>query len=221
MGDSRLQLLSAMTENFTHRLHLVCTDGDLAFGRCIRVLFALSPNSTPSSSDLKHNVASLDPSHASNKRHCKASAGIDTVFGKWSMASSRQKWCTTAWGVAQVDRIALASSAPSLLELWQERTLLWRPLWIGVLQCILPLLEIVFRNWDSVRVGGPALNVAAIVMRMQTDRESKRVRLDGWSLHEDPTANAESSGDETGAHDGRRGGGLGKKRKEQSLLQCQ
>ena len=92
--------------------------------------------------------------------------------------------------------------------------------WIGVLQCIHSLLEIVFCNWDSVRVGGPALNVAAVGMRMQTDRESKRMRLDGWGLHEDPTANAESSGDEKGAHDGklgeRRGGGLGEKRKEQS-----
>ena len=42
MLDSRLQLPSAMTENFTHRLHLVCTDGDLALGRCIRA-FASQP----------------------------------------------------------------------------------------------------------------------------------------------------------------------------------
>ena len=56
--------------------------------------------------------------------------------------------------------------------------------WIGVLQCIHSLLEIVFCNLDSVRVGGPALNVAAVGMRMQTDR-SKRMRLDGWGLHED------------------------------------
>ena len=56
-----------------------------------------------------------------------------------------------------------------------------------------------------MRVGGPTLNVVAVGMRMQTDRESKRVRLDGWGLHEDPTANAESSGDENGAHDGKPG----------------
>ena len=31
------------------------------------------------------------------------------------------------------------------------------------------------------------------------------MRFDGWGLHEDPTANAESSGDETGAHDGKLG----------------
>ena len=36
LGGSRLQLPSAMTENFTHRLHLVCAEGDLALGRCIR-----------------------------------------------------------------------------------------------------------------------------------------------------------------------------------------
>ena len=126
------------------------------------------------------------------------------------------KWCITAWSAAQCKRIALASSALSLSELLLERTLAsgHRPGglgaeeaigWIGVLQCIHPLLEIVFCNWDSVRVGGPALDVAAVGMRMQTDRESKRVRLDGWGLHEDPAANAESSGYENGAHDGKPG----------------
>ena len=49
-----------------------------------------------------------------------------------------------------------------------------------------PLLA--FCNWASVRVNGPALSVAAVGMREQTHRESTRVRLDGWSLHEDPTA---------------------------------
>ena len=113
LRDSRLQLPSAVTENFTHRLHLFCTDGDLALGRCIRafasqtggfealrvkceiqkvyswhksvfnqiapilsklkhIAFAPNsgdsmrcfrlrrPNSTSSSSDMKHNVACLD-----------------------------------------------------------------------------------------------------------------------------------------------------------------
>ena len=73
--------------------------------------------------------------------------------------------------------------------------------WIDLLQRIHSLLEIVFCQWSSVRVCGPALNVAAVGMRMQTHRESTRVRLDGWSLHEDPAANAESSGDEIGALD--------------------
>ena len=74
-----------------------------------------------------------------------------------------------------------------------------------MLQCVHSLLEIAFCSWDSVRVGGPALNVAAVDMGMQTDKESKRLRLDGWGLHEDPTANAESSSDEKGAHDGKPG----------------
>ena len=153
LGDSRLQLPSAMTGNFTHRVHLVCTDGDLALSRCIRafasqpggfealrvkcevhkvygwhksvfnhtalVLSTLKhiarvlnsgdsmrsfratlrtvlescvlyrPNSTPSSSDLKHNVACLDLFMPSTNG--KASTGIDTVLGKWSTASSRQR----------------------------------------------------------------------------------------------------------------------------------
>ena len=57
-------------------------------------------------------------------------------------------------------------------------------------------------------------------MRMQTDRESKRMRLDGWGLHEDPTANAQSIGDENGAHNGKlvkdEEVDWGKKRNEQS-----
>ena len=95
--------------------------------------------------------------------------------------------------------IALASSALFLSELLLERTLAsgHRPGgwgaeeaigWIGVLQCIHFLLEIVFCNWDSVPVGGPALNVAAVGMRTQTDRLARR-----------------SSGDEKGAHGGKLG----------------
>ena len=133
------------------------------------------------------------PLLASNRRSCKASTGIDTVLGKWSTASLRHS------GVASGQK-----SGGWCIE---------------VLRCIHSLLEIVLCKWASVRVGGPVLNVAAVGKRMQTDRESKRVRLDGWSLHGDPTANAESSGDENGAHDGKPGKDEGvywkKERKDQ------
>ena len=153
LGDSRLQLPSAMTENFTHSLHLglhrwrPCTrslhqgfrfaarrfealrlkceihkvygwhksvlnqiapilsklkhlalalnssDSMRSFWATLRtvgVLFALSPKLNAILQRLETQCCMLGPLHASNQRHCKASTGIDTVLGQWSMASSRQ-----------------------------------------------------------------------------------------------------------------------------------
>ena len=188
------------------------------------------PNSTPSSSDLNHNVSCLDlfmpltTATATRRRAmilCLAN-GPWQVRGKvvlhcMECCTSRED-CVGKFGAYFVG--AVAGTNPSI---WPQARWLGAEEaigWIGVLQCIHSLLEIVFFNRDSVRVGGPALIVAAVGMRMQTDRESKRMRLDGWGLHEDPTANAESSGDENGAHDGKLGKDeevdWGKRRKEQS-----
>ena len=156
----------------------------------------------------------LGPLHASNQRHCKASTRIDTLLGKWSMRQScAREDCVGKFGAFFVGAVAATNPPiwPQARWLGAEKAIGW----IGLLQCIHSLLAIVFCNWDSVRVGGPALNFAAVGMRMQTDRESKRMRLDGWSLHEDPTANAESSGDEKGAHDGKPGKDEVVRRKEQ------
>ena len=185
------------------------------------------PNSTPSSSDLKHNVACLDflmpPTNATAR--LRRALILCLANGPWQIrgkvvhhcmecCTSRED-CVGKFGAFFVG--AVAGTNP---RIWPQARWLGAEEaigWIGVSQCINFLLEIVVCNWGSVRVGGPALNVAAVGMRMQTDRVSNCVRLDGWGLHEDPTANA---GDENGAHDGKPGKveevDSEKRRKEQS-----
>ena len=249
LGDSRLQVPSAMTENFTHRLdlhrwrpctrslhqgfrfsargfgalHVKCeihkvygwhksvfnqiapilsklkhialalNNGDImrSFRATLRTVLESClldrPQSTPSSSDLKHNVACLDlfmpPTNATARLRralilCLAN-GPWQVRGKvvhhcMECCTSRED-CVGKFGAFFVGAVAGTNPPiwPQARWLGAEEAIGW----IGVLQWMHSLLEIVFYNWDSVRVVGPAVNVAAVGMQMQTDRESKRMRV--------------------------------------------
>ena len=293
LSASRLQLPSTIAEDFAHRLHQVCTDGDAAVGRCIRafdsqpggfetlhtkceihkvynwhksvfnqvgpilsrlkhIALALTSGdsmrsfraalrevlescvsyrerSAPSSSDLKHNVACLDlfmPPTTATVRFRRALI-LSLANGPWQLRGKVVHNCAGCCSnrgdcVRKFNTFFVAAVAGTSPRIWPHARWLGAQDaigWLGVLQCIHSLLELVFCKWADKWVGGPAIG-APVVGLMLADRVTDPVRLDACGQLDAPEENAESSGDENGPADGKPAKGeevdWEKRRKEQS-----